>query len=49
MDTSVNIDNKVVDLKTNSKVKTKFNWENPLLLDTLISEEEALIKTTAHI
>ena len=37
MDTSVNVDNKVVDLKTNSKVKPKFNWEDPLLLDTLIS------------
>ena len=48
MDTSVNVDNKVVDLKTNSKVKPKFNWEDPLLLDSLISEEEALIKSTAH-
>ena len=48
MDTSVNVDNKVVDLKTNSKVKPKFNWKDPLLLDALISEEEALIKSTAH-
>ena len=48
MDTSVNVDNKVVDFKTNSKVKPKFNWKDPLLLDALISEEEALIKSTAH-
>ena len=37
MDTSIDIDQKnVVDLKTNSKVKPKFNWEDPLLLDSLI-------------
>ena len=30
------------------KSKPKFNWEDPLLLDSLISEEEALIKSTAH-
>ncbi len=49
MDTSIDIDQKnVVDLKLKSKVKPNFNWEDPLLLDSLISEEEALIKSTAH-
>ena len=49
MDTSIDIDKKnVVDLKSKSKVKPNFNWEDPLLLDSLISEEEALIKSTAH-
>ncbi len=49
MDTSIDIDQKnVVDLKSRSKVKPNFNWEDPLLLDSLISEEEALIKSTAH-
>ena len=49
MDTSIDIDKKnVVDLKLKSKVKPNFNWEDPLLLDSLISEEEALIKSTAH-
>ena len=49
MDTSIDIDQKnVVDLKSNSKIKPNFNWEDPLLLDSLISEEEALIKSTAH-
>ena len=49
MDTSIDIDQKnVVDLKSKSKVKPNFNWEDPLLLDSLISEEEALIKSTAH-
>ena len=49
MDTSIDIDQKnVVDLKSKSKVKPNFNWEDPLLLDSLISEEETLIKSTAH-
>ena len=49
MDTSIDIDQKnVVDLKSKSKVKPNFNWEDPLLLDSLISEEEVLIKSTAH-
>ena len=49
MDTSIDIDQKnVVDLKSKSKVKPNFTWEDPLLLDSLISEEEALIKSTAH-
>ena len=49
MDTSIDIDKKnVVDLKLKSKVKPNFNWEDPLLLDSLISEEEALIKSTAQ-
>ena len=49
MDTSIDIDQKnIVDLKSKSKVKPNFNWEDPLLLDSLISEEEALIKSTAH-
>ena len=47
MDTSIDIDKNVVDIKT-TKSKPKFNWEDPLLLDSLISEEEALIKSTAH-
>ena len=47
MDTSIDIDKNVVDTKT-TKSKPKFNWEDPLLLDSLISEEEALIKSTAH-
>ena len=49
MDTSIDIDQKnVVNLKSKSNVKPNFNWEDPLLLDSLISEEEALIKSTAH-
>ena len=49
MDTSIDIDQKnVVDLKSKSKIKPNFNWEDPLLLDSLISEEEALIRSTAH-
>ncbi len=49
MDTSIDIDQKnVVDLKSKSKIKPNFNWEDPLLLDSLISEEEALIKSTAR-
>ena len=47
MDTSIDIDKNVVDIKT-TKSKPKFNWEDPLLLDSLISEEEYLIKSTAH-
>ena len=47
MDTSIDIDKNVVDIKT-TKSKPKFNWEDPLLLDSLISEEESLIKSTAH-
>ena len=47
MDTSIDIDKNVVDIKT-TKSKAKFNWEDPLLLDSLISEEESLIKSTAH-
>ena len=47
MDTSIDIDKNVIDIKT-TKSKPKFNWEDPLLLDSLISEEEALIKSTAH-
>ena len=47
MDTSIDIDKNVVDIKT-TKSKPKFKREDPLLLDSLISEEEALIKSTAH-
>ena len=47
MDTSIDIDKNVVDIKT-TKSKPKFNWEDPLLLDSLISEEEYLIKSTAN-
>ena len=49
MDTSLNTtDKNIVDLKNTKTSKPQFNWEDPLLLDTLISEEESLIKSTAH-
>ena len=49
MDTSLNTNDKnIVDLKNTKTAKPQFNWEDPLLLDTLISEEESLIKSTAH-
>ena len=49
MEKSLNTsDEKIVDLKTASVKKAQFNWEDPLLLDTLISEEENLIKATAY-
>ena len=38
----------IVDIKTSKLVKPQFNWEDPLLLESLISEEEKLIKSTAH-
>ena len=49
MEKSLNTNNKnIVDLKTASATKAQFNWEDPLLLDSLISEEENLIKSTAY-
>ena len=37
MEKSLNTNNKnIVDLKTASATKAQFNWEDPLLLDTLI-------------
>ena len=49
MDTQVkNNSEKIVDIKTTKLVKPQFNWEDPLLLESLISEEEKLIKSTAH-
>ena len=49
MDTSLNTNDKnIVDLKNTTTAKPQFNWEDPLLFDTLISEEESLIKSTAH-
>ena len=49
MDTQAkNNDKKIVDLKSNKLVKPEFNWEDPLLLESLFSEEEKLIKSTAH-
>jgi len=49
MDTQVkNNSQKIVDIKTSKLVKPQFNWEDPLLLESLISEEEKLIKSTAH-
>ncbi|MDB2683302.1 acyl-CoA dehydrogenase [Alphaproteobacteria bacterium] len=49
MDTQVKINSeKIVDIKTSKLVKPQFNWEDPLLLESLISEEEKLIKSTAH-
>ena len=49
MEKSLNTrDENILDLKTATVKKAQFNWEDPLLLDTLISEEENLIKATAH-
>ena len=49
MDSTLNTSEKnFVDLKNTKAAQPKFNWEDPLLLDTLISEEEKLIKSTAH-
>jgi glutaryl-CoA dehydrogenase len=49
MNTQVkNNSEKIVDIKTSKLVKPQFNWEDPLLLESLISEEEKLIKSTAH-
>ena len=49
MDTKVkNNSENIVDIKTSKLVKPQFNWEDPLLLESLISEEEKLIKSTAH-
>jgi len=49
MDSTLNTNEKnVVDLKNTKASQPKFNWEDPLLLDTLISEEEKLIKSTAN-
>jgi len=49
MDAQVkNNSEKIVDIKTSKLVKPQFNWEDPLLLESLISEEEKLIKSTAH-
>jgi glutaryl-CoA dehydrogenase len=49
MDTQVkNNSENIVDIKTSKLVKPQFNWEDPLLLESLISEEEKLIKSTAH-
>ena len=50
MDTSLNTNDKnIVDLKNTKASKPKFKWEDPLLLDTLISEEEHLILSLIHI
>ena len=49
MDSTLNTNEKnFVDLKNTNASPPKFNWEDPLLLDTLISEEEKLIKSTAN-
>ena len=49
MDTQIkNKSENIVDIKTSKLVKPQFNWEDPLLLESLISEEEKLIKSTAH-
>ena len=49
MDTQIQVDNKnIVNLKSSKSAKPKFNWEDPLLLESLFSEEEILIKSTAH-
>ena len=41
-------DKNVVDIKTANASKAQFNWEDPLLLNSLLTEEETLIKATAH-
>jgi len=41
-------DENVVDIKTANASKAQFNWEDPLLLNSLLTEEETLIKATAH-
>ena len=49
MDTQIQVDNKnIVNLKSSKSAKPQFNWEDPLLLETLFTEEEKLIKSTAH-
>ena len=49
MDTQIQVDNKnIVNLKSSKSAKPRFNWEDPLLLESLLSEEEKLIKSTAH-
>ena len=41
-------DKNVVDIKTTNASKAQFNWEDPLLLNSLLTEEETLIKATAY-
>ena len=49
MDTQIQVDNKnIVNLKSSKSANPRFNWEDPLLLESLFSEEEKLIKSTAH-
>jgi glutaryl-CoA dehydrogenase len=35
-------------LNTSSKQRSSFNWQDPLLLESLLSEEERMIRDTAH-
>jgi glutaryl-CoA dehydrogenase len=35
-------------LNTSSKQRSSFNWQDPLLLKSLLSEEERMIRDTAH-
>ena len=38
----------VVNIKAANAKTAQFNWEDPLLLNSLLSEEETLIQSTAH-
>ncbi|MFQ3209309.1 MAG: glutaryl-CoA dehydrogenase [Colwellia sp.] len=35
-------------MSTANSAKPTFNWEDPLLLDSLLSEEERMIRDSAH-
>jgi len=34
--------------QANQKKKVNFNWQDPLLLESLLSEEERLVRDSAH-
>ena len=38
----------MLDIKATNASKAQFNWEDPLLLNSLLSEEETLIQASAH-
>ena len=35
-------------MSTDTRSKPVFNWQDPLLLDSLLSEEERMIRDSAH-
>ena len=41
-------DNKILDLNNKGQLKQKFDWKDPLSLESLLSEEEKLIRNTAN-